>query len=62
VLKTAVLSRVLMEGGKTSDKTDVFSTSTKKNGKTFFFIGHEVFFYESAFAIEQCANPLHPAT
>jgi hypothetical protein len=22
-----------------------------------FFIGHEVFFYESASAIEQCANP-----
>jgi hypothetical protein len=52
VLKTAVLSRVRVGVGSTSDKTDVFSTRTKNKVEKLisFFIGHEVLFYETAFS------------
>jgi hypothetical protein len=48
------------EGGakktvRTHDKKAVFSTKTKKKWKTlFFFIGHKVFFYETAFSFFYC--------
>jgi hypothetical protein len=57
-LKTAVLSRVRVEGTRTSDKKDVFSTRIKNKveKRISFFIGHEVLFSETAFsasALEQ---------